>query len=145
MNVYFAGWFRSPMKHPTNDENVLKCFWLVVKTLAMLHNVKLTRKDHLPGMSLQKTSCVFLSFIAHSFLGPQSSDMHSYFQFYLNGNVKLIKIQDQWNVSILFNKINCLVLQWTFDYIKDVLWYLAGGSSLLSKKHSYLGWFPNLT
>ena len=99
--------------------------------MAVLHNVKLTRKDHLPGTSLQKTGCVFLSFIAHSFLGPQSSDMHSYFKFYLNGNVKLIKIQDQWNVSILFNKINCLVLQWTFNYIYEVLWYIAGGSSVL--------------
>ena len=111
MNVYFTGWFRSPfdmwhMKHPTDDENMLKSFWLVVETLAVLHSVKLTRKDLLPGTSLQKTGCVFLSFIAHPFLGPQSSDMCSYFEFYLNGNVRLIKIQDQWNVNILFNKMN---------------------------------------
>ena len=145
MNVYYAGWFRSPfvmwhMKHPTDDENALKCFWLVVKTLAMLHGVKLTRKDHLPGTSLQETGCVFVSYIAHPLLGPQSSDMCSYFEFYLNGNVRLIKIQDQWNVNILFDKINSLVLEWTFDYIKDVLWYLAGESSLLSK--SILQGFP---
>ena len=65
------------------------------ETLAVLHSVKLTRKYLLPGMSLQKTGCMFLSFIVHPFLGPQSSDMCSYFEFYLNGNVKLIKIQDQ--------------------------------------------------
>ena len=63
--------------------------------LAMLHGVKLTRKDHIPGTSLQKTGCVFVSFIAHPFLGPQSFDMCSYFEFYLNGSVRLIKIQDQ--------------------------------------------------
>ena len=120
------------MKHPTDDEHVLKCFWLVVKMLAMLHGVKLTRKDHIPGTSLQKTGCVFVSFIAHPFLGPQSFDMCSYFEFYLNGSVRLIKIQDQWNVNILLDKINSLVLQWTFGYIKDVLWYLADGSSVLS-------------
>ena len=74
---------------------MLKCFLLVLETLAVLHSVKLTRKDLLPGTSLQKTGCVFLSFIAHPFLGPQSSDMCSYFEFYLNGSVKLIKIQDQ--------------------------------------------------
>ena len=112
---------------------MLKCFWLVFEMLTVLHSVTLTRKDLCPGTSLQKTGCVFLSFFAHPFLGPQSSDMCSYFEFYLNDNVRLIKIQDQWNVNILFDKINSLVLQWTFGYIKDVLWYLAGGSSLLSK------------
>ena len=118
---------------PTDDANMLKCFWLVVETLAVSHSVKLTRKDLLPGTSLQETGCVFLSFFAHPFLEPQSSDMCPYFEFYLNGNVRLIKIQDQWNVNILFDKINSLVLQWNFGYIKDVLWYLAGGSWLLSK------------
>ena len=108
------------MKYPTDGENVLKCFWLVVKTLAVLHGVKLTRKDHLPRTSLQETGCVFVSFIAHPFLWPQSSDMCSYFEFYLNGKVRLIKIQNQWNVNILFDKINSVVLQWTFGYIKDV-------------------------
>ena len=117
-----------------------KCFWLVVKMLAVLHSVKLTKGDHLPGTSLQKTGCVLLSSIAHPFLGPQCSDLCSYFEFYLNGSIKLIKIQDQWNVNILFNKINSLVLQWTFGYIKDVLWYPVGGSSVLSK--SVLKGFP---
>ena len=78
------------MKHLTDDENVLKCFWLVVKMFAMIHGVKLTRKDHLPGTFLQKTGCVFLSFIAPPFLGPQSSGLCSYFELYLNCNGKLI-------------------------------------------------------
>ena len=55
----------------------------------------LIRKDHLPGISLQKTGCVFVSLIVHPFLGQRSSDMCSYFEFYLIGNVRLIKIQDQ--------------------------------------------------
>ena len=58
-----------------------------------------------------------LCFIAHSFMGPQSSDMRSYFEVYLNGNGKLVKTQDQLNVYILLNKIRSLVLQWTFGYI----------------------------
>ena len=78
--------------------------------LAMLHDVKLTRKDHLPGTFLQKIGCVCVSFIAHPFLGPQSSDVCSYFEVYLNGNGKLIKTQDQLNVYIIFNKVNSLVL-----------------------------------
>ena len=61
----------------------------------MLHGVKLTRNDLLPETFLQETGCVFLSFIAHPYLGPQSSGMCSYFEFYLNGNGKLIKIQYQ--------------------------------------------------
>ena len=61
----------------------------------MLHGVKLTRNDLLPETFLQETGCVFLSFIVHPFLGPQNSDMCPYFEFYLNGNVRLIKIQDQ--------------------------------------------------
>ena len=83
------------MKHPTNDENVLKCFCLGVETLAMVHSVKLTRKDLLPGTSLEETVCVFVSFIVHPYLGPQSSGMCSYFEVYLNCNGRLIKIQDQ--------------------------------------------------
>ena len=127
MNVYFAGWFRSPfvmwhMKHPTDDENVLKCFWLVV-----LHGIKLTRKDLLPGTSLQKTGCVLLSSIAHPFLGPQCSDLCSYFEFYLNGSIKLIKIHmnllklefSHFSLSVQISLLigddihcpNCLVLQ----------------------------------
>ena len=66
--------------------------------------------------------------------------MCSYFEVCLNGNGKLIKTQDQLKVYIIFNKINSLVLQWTFGYIKDVLWYPAGGSSVLSK--SVLEGFP---
>ena len=104
-----------------NIQHMMKTCWNMFltsfETLAVLHSGKLTRKYLLPGMSLQKTGCVFLSFIAHPYLGPQSSGMCSYFEFYLNGNGKLIKIQYQWNVYILFNKIRPLVLQWTFNYI----------------------------
>ena len=86
-----------------NIQHMMKTCWNMFltsfETLAVLHSGKLTRKYLLPGMSLQKTGCMFLSFIVHPFLGPQSSDMCSYFEFYLNGNVKLIKIQDQWNVN----------------------------------------------
>ena len=57
-------------------EVFLTCF---AEMLAVLHSVKLTRKDLFLGTSLQKTGCVFLSFTAHPFLGPWSSDMCSYF------------------------------------------------------------------
>ena len=69
---------------------MLKCLRLVVGTLGVLHGVKLTRNDLLPETSLQETGCVFLSFIVHPFLGPQSSGMCSYFEVYLNCNGKLI-------------------------------------------------------
>ena len=38
--------------------------------LAVLHGVKLTRKDLLPETSLQETGCVFVSFTGHPFLVP---------------------------------------------------------------------------
>ena len=51
-------------------DRLLEC-WLCYMVLS-LHGVK---KDLLPGTSVKETGCVCLCFIAHSFLGPQSSDM----------------------------------------------------------------------
>ncbi|KAB0340788.1 hypothetical protein FD754_022828, partial [Muntiacus muntjak] len=69
----------------------LLIFYILVNSSQTLHNKMLETIlrapvlffhrnliDHLPGTSLQKTGCMFLSFIGHPFLGPQSSDIVLY-------------------------------------------------------------------